>query len=318
MTSGAAGRQRRRSSAVLLAILLPATLQLSCVSENAVGKFAASSVAALQKGDLVLGDMNGSCERAVRAQQPIGRFVLDDDTVYSLGICTDQIHTKDVLAISKVLIAYFSALGELASSGASSKPAAQEASKSASAIQTKPAAMEEHMKPAPMETKSASTDLQQAKSSATSIAKMLEELATEHLRQKALKNALTESDADVANLTQVLEDIVREDYLGELLTDERDKEANRFTRLANNPSPKPAFADLLTLNAQWEHVSKDLQERTAAAHAYIEALQQIRNGHAALVRQATIGKVQSKALDPALAPYSASLVELEPQIGRPF
>ena len=318
MTSGTAVRQRCRSSALAFAVLIPITFEVSCVSEDAVGKFAGSSVASLQKGDLVLGDMNGSCERAVRAGQPIDQYALDADRTRSVKICSDEIHTKNVLAISKVLTAYFSALGELAGSGASSKPAAQEASKHAAAIQMKPPSMEAHMKAAPAEAKPAGPDFGQAKSSADSIAKVLDQLATERIRQKALKNAFTEADSAVANLVQVLEDIISQDYLKELLVDERDKESNRFTRLANNAAPKPVFGDLLTLNAQWQQVSIRLDERTAAAHAYIEALEQIRNGHAALVRQSKMGKVQSRELGPALAPYSESLVALEPQIGKPF
>lgn len=318
MGSGTADRQRCRSLVLIFPILVATAVELSCVSDDAVGKFAGSSVGSLQKGDLVLGDMTGSCERAVRAGQPIDQYVLDGDTTRSLKVCSDQIHTKDVLAISKVLCAYFSALGELASSGASSKPAAMEASNGAKAIQMKPAAMETQKKGASTEAQPTAPDLQQAKSSADSIAQVLEELATERARQKALKNALTKADADVANLTQVLEEIVSQDYLNELLADERDKEANRFTRLANHPAPKPVFGDLLTLNAQWQQVSTGLDERTTAAHAYIDALQQIRNGHAALVRQAKMGKVRSRELSPTLAPYSESLAELEPQIGKPF
>ena len=161
MTSGTAVRQRCRSSALAFAVLIPITFEVSCVSEDAVGKFAGSSVASLQKGDLVLGDMNGSCERAVRAGQPIDQYVLDADRTRSVKICSDEIHTKNVLAISKVLTAYFSALGELAGSGASSKPAAQEASKHAAAIQMKPPSMEAHMKAAPAEAKPAGRDFGQ-------------------------------------------------------------------------------------------------------------------------------------------------------------
>lgn len=329
------GRKIMRSKGLIFATVLLIGFQISCASQDAVGKFAGSSVANLQKGDLVLSDMSDSCQRAVRAEQPIDEFSVDADTARSLQVCTDRIHTSGVLDISRVLIAYFSALGEVAASGTAAKPAAQEAKKSAAAIPAKSSAKaaepakrsgnagSQGSESAPPKISASATggtaaELEQAKSSADEIANILDQLATEDLRHKAVKKALMQADPAVSQLTEMLEDIVQRDYLNELLVDEHDKEANRFTRLAKNPAPKPLFGDLLTLNGQWTQVTAGLDARTAAAHAYIEALRQIRNGHSALVRQAALGKLKPKDLSPAMAPYSASLSELDPQIGRPF
>ncbi len=297
-----------RSLALILAMVVPAALELSCVSQEAVGSFAGSSVAGLQKGDFVLRDMVASCTRTVRAEQLLDQFVLTPESARSLQICTDAIPSGQLLGVSKVLVAYFSALGELAASGTSSKAAAQDASKGADAMKAK----------ASSTTNTAVQQLQEAQSSANSLAKILDNLATERLREKAIRNALTEADGAVANLTQMLEEAVAQDYVGQLLLDERNKDANRFKRLAENPAPKPVFSDLLTLNAQWTQVSAALDARAAAAHAYMEMLQQIRNGHAALVRQAHSTGIKSKELGPALAPYSASVAELETHVGKFF
>ncbi|MBV8069488.1 MAG: hypothetical protein JO270_06250 [Acidobacteriaceae bacterium] len=290
---------------LLVSVLVP----VSCESQDAVGKFAASSVAGLQRGTLVLRDMPASCQRSVQAQLPVDQFLFNDEMARSLRICTDHIHVTEVLAISSVLTAYFSALGELASSSASPSPAAQEAGRDAKAIQTA-APSGTAQPPGP--------SIQQAKGSVDQIAALLDDFATGRLRHKALKDALTKADPAVSELTQVLSRMVQEDYVNELLADERDKEANRFTRLAHSPDPKPAFGDLLTLNGQWVQISAHIDSRQAAAHSYIEALRQIRAGHATLARQFSLGKLKAKELDPALEPYASSLAELTTQIGMPF
>jgi hypothetical protein len=314
-----------RSKGLIFATVLLISFQLGCASQDAVGKFAGSSVSSLQKGDLVLSDMSDSCQRAVRAEQPIDEFSVDSDMAKSLQLCTERIHTSGVLDISRVLIAYFSSVGEVAASGTASKPAAQEAKKSAAAIPAKSSGNSTDRSAAGRPTKASAAsqegtaaDLEQAKGAAGQIANILDQFATEGLRRKAVKNALLRADPAVAQLTQVLADIVQHNYLNELLVDEHDKQANHFTRLAKNPTPKPLFGDLLTLHAQWTQVTAGLDARTAAAHAYIEALRQIRNGHSALIRQMDVGRLKSKDLSPAMAPYSASLSELDPQIGRPF
>lgn len=308
-----------RSSALLLTALLFAGLHTSCGPDDAVGKFAGSSVSSLQKGDLVLSDMTASCQRTVQAQQPIDQFAVDPETAQSLQICVDHIHASSALDVSRVLVAYFSALGELASSGTAAKPAAQQAKQSAGAIPAKasaPAAKRD--KPTEPAKAEVVADLPDAGSAAGEIAKILDQFATENLRHKTIKRALASADPAVAQLTQTLEDTVQQDYVNELLGNERDKLANRFSRLAKNPEPKPAFGDLLTLNGQWVQVTAGLDARVAAAHAYIQALRQIRNGHAALVRQLSTGKLRPKDIGAALEPYAASLAELQPQIGRPF
>jgi hypothetical protein len=294
-----------RPITLILAIVLPAAFELSCVSQDAVGAFAGSSVSGLQKGNLVLRDIAASCTRTVLAEQPFDQFVLTPESARSLQICADQIPTGQLLAVSKVLVAYFSALGELAASGTSSKATAQDAGKGADAMKEKTSG-------------TGPASAQQALSSASSLAKILDNLATQRLREKAIRNALTEADGAVANLTRTLGEAIAQDYVGQLLLDERNKEAIRLTRLANNPTPKPLFGDLLTLNSQWRQVSATLDARAAAAHFYIETLEQIRNGHAALVRQAQSTGLKSKELGPALAPYSASLAELEIQIQKFF
>ena len=177
------------------------------------GKFAGSSVE-LKRGSGVVGHVR-SCQRAVRAEQPIDEFSVDADTARSLQVCTDRIHTSGVLDISRVLIAYFSALGEVAASGTAAKPAAQEAKKSAAAIPakssakaTEPAkrsgnAASQGSGSAPPKGSASATggtaaDLEQAKSSADEIANILDQLATEDLRHKAAKKALMQADPAVS------------------------------------------------------------------------------------------------------------------------
>jgi hypothetical protein len=278
-------------------LTLPALLLLSCASPQAVATFASSAEKTMDGGPGLFTDIYGSCVRRHLAMEPlkpiffpVGPKAVSTGATPEPPACAAFLRQGEALAkASNLVSAYFRSVQQLASFNSTtvSGPGAQAASNVAVA---------------------SGLNLTQV-DSATKLAGLITQAFTERYREGNLKRILTEADPRINALTQAFADVIGKDYAG-LLKEEQQTLAAQYQEVGDRKDP----ATILLLNRSFGEENSRLNERKAAAQAYVEALAQIREGHHTLATNAK--KLTTKDLEAALQNYSDKLTSLLPLIEK--
>ncbi|MBV9501512.1 MAG: hypothetical protein JO138_19260 [Acidobacteriaceae bacterium] len=284
---------RSKFEGYLIIAVLAASL--SCAPPQTVATFAEAASGAITSGAPIFSDLYDSC---VRRHQDAGPIV----PVYSIGAensasdpagsvppaCRVFAGERDALIrMSAVLAAYFRAMQDLAEFGASSVAApSAEAGVGASMA--------------------ASLSTVQA-DSVSKLSGLVLELFTRRYQHERIATLLRTADPHVAVITRGLEKIVGTDY-NSLLEEEERTLKRRYQRAGATTN---GTAVVLLLDRAYSEDMRQLEQRRAFAATYVEALQQVRDGHGKLaLNSAHLG---SKQVGLALQPDISRLQGLAPQ-----
>ncbi len=261
--------------------------------------FADDAQKTLDQGVVLFEDIHESCVRrhedaalvaplfvpaALKAASARGANEIPQCTAFGLQ--------GDALAkASHVLSAYFHALQQLAAFNSStvSDPGQQAAASAALATRLNPVQVD----------------------SVGKLAGLVTQLFTERYQQRHLVHILIEADRSITSITQGFEDVVSKDYEG-LLREEQQTLAAQYQGVVDSKAP----ATTLLLNRAYSEDLNGLKRRRAAAEAYVEALQQIREGHHRLAQSAS--RLKGRELMAALQPYTEKLEGLLPTLQKGF
>ncbi len=276
----------------LLIALVAASL--SCAPPQTVATFAEAAGAAVARGTPIFSDLYDSCVRRHDAAAPIAAVYslkaeksVSDPAGSGASACTVFAGERDALIrMATVLSAYFRAMQQLAEFGASSvtAPGTEAGAGAASA---------------------ASLSLVQV-DSVSKLSGLLVEVFTSGYQHERMATLLRTADPHVAVITQGLEKVAGSDYLS--LLDEEERTLKRRYQRAGGTSET---AVILLLDRAYSEDMRQLQQRRASAAAYVEALQQIRDGHGKLALNSA--HLNSKQLGLALQPDISRLRGLAPQ-----
>ena len=283
--------QSRGSIVFATALLL---LAAACVTSDAVSKFASQSTEALEQGQPVLKDLEGSCIRQHLVEQTVPANINDvfDPAAFQKAAanpaCSAYAEVQPgELAILKTLTNYFNAISQLATTGTSTEKGDAEAAKNSGQAGNVLAAV-------------------------SNLSVFLGKVAAGGYQAKHLTNDIRSTDKDVAVVIDALIEIVQQRYVGNQLVSEEHEITETYKDLLRSQGPSPATASLL--RAQWEQQITDIGERRAAAEAFIKCLQTIKEGHHKLATEAaTIKPTELRAV---LDPYTDSLKSLIPSIQK--
>jgi hypothetical protein len=301
------------------ALLGVALFEWACGSSSkAVSKFAASAVVSLEQGAAIFQDMQDSCVRTKEAQRRIDEFVAFDADARQT--CKTSVHQDQLGEASKVLTDYFSTLGELASAGASAAAmnAMQEDKSGAAGSKTSAAGSKAGATAVAAHETAGGIDFDALQTASSALANLVASGVTNGVKERKLEGALGQANESVARITQALGNVVQNDYIDLLLVDERNKQAIRFQKYAENRTPPASLSDLLNLNMQWAQVTAAIEARRSSARAYVLALRKVRDGHAALLAQVKMHKTSDKDLEPVISTYWLALADLGPKIAKGF
>ena len=145
--------------------------------------------------------------------------------------------------------------------------------------------------------------------SVSKLASLLTQVFTDRYQQHDLVKMLSQADGSIESVTQGMEDIVAKDYEG-LLREEQESLPASYQAVADVKDS----ATILLLNRAFLMDLNELEQRQAAAEAYVKALKQIREGHHALATMAKSRKPKNLAL--ALQPYTDQMEALLPILGK--
>lgn len=286
-----AATHSRRSIVVAAAFLLLAS---ACVTSDAVSKFASQSTEALEQGQPVLKDLEGSCIRQHLVEQAIPTNINDvfDPKAFKKAaanpVCAGYAEVQPgELAILKTLTNYFNAISQLATTGTSTEKGDAEAAKNSGQAGNVLAAV-------------------------SNLSVFLGKVAAGGYQAKHLTNDIRSTDNDVAVVIDALIEIVQQRYVDNQLVSEEHEITETYKDLLRSQGPSPATASLL--RAQWERQVTDIGERKAAAAAFIKCLQTIKEGHHKLATEAaTIKPTELRAI---LDPYTDALRSLIPSLQK--
>jgi hypothetical protein len=275
---------RLRTCAVVL-LIVSLLLLSSCSSLDAVANFATQSSQALAQGPAIFNDIGASC---IRAQLIQGKS--DADAATACAEFTDQ--TPAMLAASKTLVDYFTAISQLASTGktASSKQKSADDQKAATKAAAKAPASGTLMK------------------SVGSIITLIGKLAAEGYRVEHLQKDLNSVSGDVDAVLDALGKIGDQDY-SRVLAIEQQVYNRQFEDLGLLPAGDPSTKIIRVLVVDNE--SKEarlLAAKQAAAKAYGEAIQKIKDGHNKLLQHP--GKLDAKDVPALIQPYTDDLSQI--------
>ena len=278
--------------AAVAAFVLLAT---SCVTGDAVTKFASQSSQSLSQGQPILKDIEGSCIRQHLAEQAVPsdvNQVLNPDAFKQAAddpACKAYAEVQPgELAILKTLTDYFNAISALASNGASGVKGEADTTK---------------LK------KSGEAD--NVIKATSSLSVFLGKVATDSYQAKHLSNDIKSTDADVAVVVDALIEIVQQRYVGNQLVNEEHGITESYKDLLRQ-GPSPASSVLL--RSQWEQEITAIGDRKSAADAWVKCLEQIKEGHHKLATEADkLNPQQAAAL---IQPYTDSLKSLLPTLQK--
>jgi hypothetical protein len=286
--------RRLMPAAVLVACLVPAT---GCVDSEAVSKFATQAHDALNLGQPVLEDLAESCIRAHLAEAPVpadAKNLFDPNlraTAAADPACAAYAQNQPAeLAVLKVLTDYFGAVSQLAATG--STATGKDSSSSGDEAKKDPG------------------ETQDALKAVQGLTGFLGKVASNGYRERALEKALRDQKDNVDAVVAALRDIVQNRYENNELKRERqvitDADADLLT--ASDDTATKAL-----LRAQWLHSMELIDKKTAAADAFVKALDTMQQGY-----DAVSGARNLKAKDvPGLVqPYTDSLSSLIPSIQK--
>jgi hypothetical protein len=269
----------RTAFATLVTLVL---FECACTSAAGIADFASQSRKALAHGSVILSDISGSCVRRQTADLEMDDFRAGPESLQ--GRCAkfseDQ---KGLLAASAVLTDYFAALSQLASAGSATigknaSDAAANAAKFGSLTTT---------------TTNATGEL----------ASLLTSLAVDGYQMKHLAADVRKADPSIAAVIEGLIAVVQKDYIDKMLSEEQQALTRRYEGFAENSDPTPVLTVLL--QDRWTGDLRRLATKRSAAQAYIAALKNVKNGHAALASHSNGRSI--KSLSGLLQPYTDSL-----------
>ncbi len=266
-------------------------LASSCSSPVAVAAFAASAHKAVDQGQAIFADLPNSCERREADRRSDSEILVDTSPGIPVPArCAGFVAQRDALTkASAVLADYFDVLGQVASFGTSSLGT------------------------------TASSDAQQLATEAglkdggalSSLAGILVQAATEGYQRKRLGEHIKAANKAIQNVTLALAQVAVEDYQNGLLMSEETTLRERYGDFAEGTTGRNNPVVFL-LRVRWQEDMSGLVQRRAAVATYVLALENVRKGHQQLADQA--GKLNSRELTKALAPYTASLESLASSI----
>jgi hypothetical protein len=265
---------------------------VSCTSPEAIAGFADASNKALTEGSSIFAGLHDSCIRRHTAVERIIPAFLPEalakaepaEISASEKACAGFARQGAALANeSKVLGAYFQAMQQLASfdNSSVSTPTAAAAGNDAAAAQLSFSQID----------------------SISRLSGLVTRAFTGRYRRSHLLEYLREADPHVAVVTRGLEDIVGKDYQG-LLTEEQRNLNIQYQRVLDSSND----AVILLLNRAYGDDIGALKHRRTAAEAFVEALEEIRQGHRKLA--ASGGRLEARQISVALQPYTAKLQDL--------
>ncbi len=279
-------------------ILMPAVLLVSCAPPTVVATFAADAEKTADAGAPLFSDIHASCVRRHRAAAPVSPIFFPASLGAAEGGTPPEVpqcaafrpEGEALVQESKVLSAYFRALQQLASFNSTSvtEAGAQTGSNIALASGLNATQLD----------------------SISKLASLITEAFTESYRQRDLVKVLVQADPSIASVTRGFEDIVSKDYEG-LLREEQQTLPAQYQAVADSKNP----GTILLLNRAFSSDLNDLSQRKATAEAYVQALQQVREGHHTLAEMAK--RLKPKQLGLALQRYTDRLEALLPVIEKP-
>lgn len=288
-------------------LLLASLFSLSSCSLTAVGEFANQSSQALAQGPAILKDVEASC---IRRQMTLGQaqyYGLDQpdsaakaqaDAAKNCEAFTSK--TPDLLAASKAVTDYFSALSQLASAGKSS------AGKDSGGA----------------DAKTAKTPESQTLLKATgNIVEAVGKLAAEGYRAKHLEKDLTSVAPDVDAVLKALKAVGDVDYNRLLINEQQAYEEQFNVPLQELGAPAAKDSPQLKLLRVLAKDDESTQERLiaakhAAANAYGDAIDKILAGHKALL--AHQGKLDAKDVPGLVQPFTDDLSKIVQSLTQIF
>lgn len=279
-------------------LILAALALISCGSFDAAGDFASKAQQAISKGAPIFSDLTGSCIRRHLADTRFSEFESSGDAAQS-GCSGFADRQQGIIATTKVLSGYFSALSQLASAGTAST--GEHASSAASS-----AVKLAHL-----------SDTQSA--AVTALASVISAQGVESYKRKQIVELLRKADPSVAEITGGLVSIINSDYVESELAKEQQALKRRSSSFveeiaANQQTKASVPVATILLQMQWKADIGLLTAKRAAASAYAQALTQIAEGHHALTMQA--GKLKDKELAALMQSYTQSLSVLIEKIEK--
>ncbi len=295
----------RRSHLCCGVLLLCFLLLLNACSFDAVGQFASQSSQALAQGPAILKDIEGSCVRKELSESSY--FGLDQPdqaaaaTAKATAACAqfaDETHS--LLAASKALTDYFTAISELAAGGKTDagKDASQDKATASKAAKTP----------------HADAIMKQV----GGILDVLGKMATAGYRDKRLQADLKSVAPDVEAVLGALKMAGSDSYTRVLIIEQRTYERRFNVLLQDLPSSGDAQVKLLRVLAR-DNLSEQarvIAAKEAAAKAYGEAIDKILAGYKTLVSQQ--GKLDAKDMVGVMQPYTSSLMKLSQSLMQLF
>lgn len=270
-----------------------------CTSPEAIANFADTSQRALQQGPAIFRDLHDSCTRrhsdaesiiALYLPRPAGTS--PRNTPNENPVCTPFTPQGDALSKAEdVLAAYFRAVQQLASFNTSTVSSTSRQAAQNAAI-------------------TARLPLNQV-DSLSKLAGLVTEAFTGGYQRSRLAQYLRRADPSISSLMRGFEEIVSEDY-DSLLREEQQTLTARYEKIGDIRNS----ATILLLNRAYTDDLNELNRRKAVAHAYVEALEQIRDGHHQLALNAN--RLHARDLNLALQPYTTKLQTLMPVLQKGF
>ena len=286
---------RLRTFAVVL-LLAPLLLLCSC-SLDAVAKFASQSSQALAQGPAILKDIEASCIRGELSKTKDPYYGLDQpgpaakvqaDAAKACQTYTDE--TPSMLAASKALTDYFTAISQLATTGKSSTGKNADSDKQAAQSTAK--------------TPASITLIQ----SVGKIIDLVGKISAEGYRTEHLQKDLTTVSPDVDAVLAALKQFGSTNY-DTVLTVEQQEYERRFNDLGLLPGTDASTKIIQVLAKDDESTAARLiAAKHAEAAAYGKAIDQIISGHKALL--AHQGKLDAKDVPGLIQPYTDSLSQI--------
>ena len=327
---------------LLAVVILSMLFETQCVTTDAVSKFASQSSQALAQGPAILKDIEESCVRQYmmkrkfpRAPQEQSDLGFGDPALWTElaagkvvpPACEEDNHVQaGLLAVSRVLTGYFTAISQLASAGKTTVDKDQSKKDSDTASQSG----------LPKTVQNQTAVLK----SVSSIAGVLTRLIEGAYQQKKLAQDLTGAKTDVDMVLSALaKDVVQADYIDIELANERlaltarDQDYLRdwhdfigWVRLVSDKE-KLEHPDVERLDGtirilfreDWDQQMRLITAKEATAKNYVTALQSIQDGYDKLAGLAKgPGGLKAKDLVSQLQTYSDSLSKLIPSLQRLF
>ena len=269
----------------------------SCIPPQGIATFADGAAKALEGGNALFSDIHGSCLRRHVVLPTHALFFAPGSQLTESPVeppelpqCASLAAQSDALTkASNVLSSYFRAMQQLALFN--NATAVDAGTQTGAGI-----ALASGLNTIQVD-------------SVSKLATLLTETVTERYQQHNLARILSEADPSVASITQAFEQIAEKDYLS-LLREEQQTVAAQYREVSDTKNP----ATLLLLNRAYGQDLDGMNTRKKAASAYVESLQQIREGHHMLAKQA--GGRNTKQLTAELRAYTTKLSGLLPTLSK--